>query len=396
MFEQLEMAAPDAILGLTEAFKSDTNPNKINLGVGVYKDAKNQTPVLDCVKQAETRLLAEETSKGYLPIPGAADYGVAVRALMLGANHEIIASNRARTAHTPGGTGALRVAGDFIKNHCPGNAIWLSGPTWANHPQIFKAAGLEVKEYPYYDAENKVLAFDALLAGLREIPEGDVVLLHGCCHNPSGMDPDLEQWKAIAEVVRERKLLPLFDFAYQGFGDGLEEDAAGLRVFCAEGCEMLICSSFSKNFGLYNERTGAFTIIGATADAADHAFSHAKKCIRTNYSNPPFHGGAVTAIILQDDALRALWEQELAEMRDRVSGMRQLFVDTLNAKGVSQDFSFITRQKGMFSFSGLNKEQVQILREQHALYIVGSGRINVAGMTEDNMDALCGAIAGVL
>ena len=396
MFDRLEMAPPDAILGLTEAFKQDPNPQKINLGVGVYKDANNETPILTSVKRAEEILLQQETSKGYMPIPGNAAYGQCVRELLFGADHEILQSSRALTAHTPGGTGALRVAGDFLHAQYPEAAIWVSDPTWANHAAVFQAAGMTVKSYPYYDAEKKCLAFDAMMDALDRIPEGDVVLLHGCCHNPSGMDPDVTQWKAIAERMRTRNLLPLLDFAYQGFANGLEEDAAGLREFCAPGCELLVCSSFSKNFGLYCERVGAVTLVGATQEATQAAFSHVKRCIRSNYSNPPAHGAAIVTTVLSDAALRAQWIEELAEMRARINGMRQLFVDTLKAKGVSQDFSFITRQKGMFSFSGLNKEQVEILREKYAIYIVGSGRINVAGMTEQNMDLLCTAIASVL
>lgn len=396
MFEKLEMAPPDSILGLTEAFKKDPNPNKINLGVGVYKDAQDRTPVLDCVKKAEEHLLANEKTKDYLPISGAPEYGALVQKMVLGAKHEILASGRSRTAHTPGGTGALRVAGDFLKHTFTHKTVWVSDPTWANHPSIFQAAGLEVKTYPYYDAANTCLAFDKMIEALKSIPEGDVVLLHACCHNPSGMDPDAGQWKAIAEVVRSRGLFPLFDFAYQGFGDGIEEDAAGLRAFLWEDCEMLISSSFSKNFGLYNERTGALTVVGASSDAAERAFSHIKTRIRANYSNPPCHGGAIISEILGDPELRALWKKEVEAMCARIHAMRQLFVETLKKKGVQRDFSFLTRQKGMFSFSGLTKDQVDVLRTKYAIYIVGNGRINVAGMTESNMDALCTAIAEVI
>ena len=396
MFNKLEMAPPDAILGLTDAFKKDTRAEKINLGVGVYKTAENTTPILGAVKAAERLLLESESTKSYLPIPGAAGYCAAVRELLFGAGHEIIANDRAVTAHTPGGTGALRVASDFLHTLYPEKQIWVSNPTWANHNAIFMAAGLTVQPYPYYDYENTCLDFDGMLTTLKIVPEGDIVLLHGCCHNPSGMDPDLDQWKAIAEVVYERNLLPMFDFAYQGFGDGLEEDAAGLRHFCQPGKELLICSSFSKNFGLYNERCGAFTIVGADADGAQKAYSHMKIAIRTNYSNPPSHGAAVAEAILTTPELRQQWEDELAAMRSRIAEMRQSFVDTLARLGVEQDFSFITRQKGMFSFSSLTKDQVNQLREEFAIYIVGSGRINVAGMTPSNMDRLCTAIKAVL
>lgn len=396
MFEQLEMAPADAILGLTEAFKKDPTPNKINLGVGVYKDDHNQTPILKSVKKAEERLLAEETSKSYLSIPGSAAYGACVKGLLFGEGHEIVTSGRAQTAHTPGGTGALRVAGDFIKQQFPGATLWLSNPTWANHGAIFAAAGVPVKSYPYYDAEGKCLDFDAMKAAIAGAPAGDVILLHGCCHNPSGMDPDAAQWAELAALTREKGLLPLFDFAYQGFAKGIEEDAAGLRAFCTPGRELLVCSSFSKNFGLYNERVGAMTLVGASAGVTAAAFSHVEKSIRSNYSNPPFHGGAIVTAILQDPELKALWVEEVAAMRDRIQTMREGLVATLKAKGVARDFSFIAAQNGMFSFSGLSKEQVDRLRAEHAIYIVGSGRISVAGITPSNMEPLCDAIAKVL
>ncbi len=396
MFERLEMAPPDAILGLTEAFKKDARPEKINLGVGVYKDAQDRTPVLDSVKAAERTLLEKETTKNYMPMTGDPAYGKAVQELVFGADSAISRDKRARTAHTPGGTGALRVAADFLFR-CHGKCtVWMSDPTWANHQAIFEAAGHAVKYHPYYDAGTRGLAFDAMLAALEQVPAGDVVLLHGCCHNPSGIDPEPAQWQAIAAAAAKAGWLPLVDFAYQGFADGLEEDAAGLRILCRAVSELIVCSSFSKNFGLYRERCGAFTLVAGDSDTADRAFSQAEKAIRANYSNPPAHGALIITTILSDPALRAQWEQEVTDMRDRINGMRKLFVDTLKAKGVDRDFSFITRQKGMFSFSGLTKDQVNALREKYALYIVGSGRINVAGMTETNMDSLCGAIADVL
>jgi aspartate/tyrosine/aromatic aminotransferase len=396
MFENLEMAPPDAILGLTDAFKADQSPHKINLGVGVYKDEQNATPILESVKRAEERLLDVESTKSYLGIPGSPAYGACVRTLLFGSDHEIVSSERAKTAQTPGGTGALRVAADFIHTKFPKASIWLSSPTWANHNAIFASAGITVNQYPYYDAANKCLDFDAMKAALAGVPAGDVVLFHGCCHNPSGMDPDSEQWAAFAALTAERGILPLFDFAYQGFGAGLEEDAAGLRQFCTSGRELLVCSSFSKNFGLYNERVGALTLVGSDAKACASAFSHVEKAIRSNYSNPPSHGGSIVTTVLSDSELRAQWVAELAAMRERIRGMREDFVATLKAKGVAQDFSFIAAQNGMFSFSGLSPEQVKTLREKHAIYIVGSGRINVAGMTPENMDPLCEAIAGVL
>lgn len=396
MFERLEMAPPDPILGLTEAFKNDPRKDKINLGVGIYKDAEGHTPVLESVKAAEARLLQDESTKSYLPIPGAPEFGARVRELLFGADHEIIKNQRAATAHTPGGTGALRVAGDFLKRMYPGAALWMSTPTWENHANVFRAAGVETKMYPYYDAEKRSLDFDGMLQGLESAPEGDAVLLHACCHNPTGVDPTPGQWETIAALVRRRGLLPVVDFAYQGFGDGLVDDALGLRMLCGAGAELLICSSFSKNFGLYNERCGALTVVGVDQAGTDKAFSHIKACIRANYSNPPSHGGSIVAAILGDPELRAQWESEVTAMRDRINGMRKRFAATLRAKGVKTDFSFITRQKGMFSFSGLNKDQVAAMRDQYGVYIVGSGRISVAGMTEGNMDALCSAIAAVL
>ncbi len=396
MFDTLQMAPPDPILGLTEAFKKDPSGEKINLTVGVYKDAGGTTPVLACVKEAERRLVDGESSKAYLPIGGSAEFVRHVRQLLFGPEHEIIASGRSVGAQTPGGTGALRVAGNFIREAFPSATVWCSKPTWPNHAAIFSAAGLPVKSYPYFDASGNCLAPDDMLAALAKIPAGDVVLLHGCCHNPSGIDPTPDQWRAIADAVYDRGLLPLVDFAYQGFGAGLEEDAAGLRELCRPGCELLVCSSFSKNFGLYNERVGALSAVTASAETAEVMLSQLKKGIRANYSNPPSHGAAIVTTILDDDALRGQWEVELATMRDRINGMRKLFVETMKAKGITRDFSFIERQRGMFSFSGLTPLQVDRLRNEWSLYIVGSGRINVAGMTEANMDRLCEAIAAVL
>lgn len=396
MFETLEMAPPDAILGLNEAFKNDPNPNKINLTVGVYKDAQGGTPILESVKEAERQLIDGENSKGYLGIDGMPQYSQQVRRLLFGRNHEILSSDRAVTVQTPGGTGSLRVGADLIHRKFPQSRIWCSNPTWANHRNVFEAAGLEVDSYSYLDKAGSGLDFEAMLASLKTIPAGDAVCLHACCHNPTGVDPTLQQWNQIADVVNERGILPFVDFAYQGFGRGLEEDAEGVRALARAGCEMLISSSFSKNFGLYGERVGALTIVAGTSDAAKAALSHAKSCVRANYSNPPKHGAAIVSLILTDDSLRQKWEEELAAMRSRIHQMRQLFVETMQAKAPQHDFSFISRQQGMFSFSGLNSVQVDQLRNDHSIYIVGSGRINVAGMTQDNMDPLCSAIASVL
>lgn len=396
MFERITPAPPDAILGLTVAFRNDPNPNKINLGVGVYKDAQGRTPVLHSVKRAEARILETEATKSYLDIDGSPAYAAAVQELLFGAGHEALASKRVVTAQTPGGTGALRVAADFIARVLPGRRVWISDPTWPNHPSIFRAAGLEVATYPYFDAARNGVNFEQMVATVAQIPAGDVLLLHGCCHNPTGSDLTPAQWSQIADLVAERKLLPLIDFAYQGFADGLREDAAGLLAMARPGCELLVASSFSKNFGLYNERIGALTVVAATESAAQSALSHVKQAIRANYSNPPAHGAAIVTTVLSDPELRAEWEGEVAEMRERINTMRHLFVETLNEKGVARDFSFIARQRGMFSFSGLNAAQVQALRDRYGIYVVGGGRINVAGMTEANMDYLCAAIADVL
>jgi aspartate/tyrosine/aromatic aminotransferase len=381
---------------LTEAFKKDPNPNKVNLGVGVYKDARGRTPVLASVKRAEEKLLRAEDTKNYLPIEGHAEFDAATLALLFGADHTLLHSGRAITAQAPGGTGALRVAADFIASTLGAKTVWLSDPTWPNHPNVFQAAGLKTATYPYFDKSRNSVAFDAMLAALNNMPEGDVVVLHGCCHNPTGVDLDQTQWRAVAEIVAERALLPVVDFAYQGFGEGLAADAVGLAKLADHCPDMLVASSYSKNFGLYNERVGALTLVVARPDTADTALSHIKRVIRANYSNPPAHGAAVVAAVLNDPELRAQWEAEVREMRDRINTMRHLFVETLHEKGVTQDFSFIARQRGMFSFSGLTPEQVKALRERHAVYVVGSGRISVAGMTEDNMDYLCRAISDVL
>lgn len=396
MFHSLVAAPPDPILGLTEAFKKDPNPNKVNLGVGVYKDAQGRTPVLASVKRAEEKLLRAEQTKNYLPIEGHAEFDAATLALLFGADHALLHSGRAVTAQAPGGTGALRVAADFIASTLGAKTVWLSDPTWPNHPNVFQAAGLKTATYPYFDKPHNSVAFDAMLAALNAIPEGDVVVLHGCCHNPTGVDLDRAQWRAVAAVVAERALLPVVDFAYQGFAEGLDADAAGLIELVEHCPDLLIASSYSKNFGLYNERVGALTLVAAKPDAADTALSHIKRVIRSNYSNPPAHGAAIVATVLTEPELRAQWEAEVSEMRDRINTMRHLFVETLHEKGVTQDFAFIARQRGMFSFSGLTPEQVKALRDRHAVYVVGSGRISVAGMTAGNMDYLCSAIADVL
>ncbi|MBP2154949.1 amino acid aminotransferase [Erwinia rhapontici] len=396
MFERIAAAPADPILGLADLFRADDRTNKINLGIGVYKDETGKTPVLTSVKKAEQYLLENETTKNYLSIDGIADFGRCTQELLFGADSALISNHRARTAQTPGGTGALRIAADFIATQTSAKRIWVSNPSWPNHKNVFAAAGLEVCEYNYYDAAQHALDFDGLLNSLSAAQAGDIVLFHGCCHNPTGIDPTAAQWAQLAELSLAKGWLPLFDFAYQGFARGLGEDAEGLRAFAASHQELIVCSSYSKNFGLYNERVGAFTLVAADAAIVDTAFSQVKATIRANYSNPPAHGAAVVATILGNSALRALWEQELTSMRERIQRMRQLFVNTLQEKGAKGDFSFIIDQNGMFSFSGLTKDQVVRLRDEFGVYAVNSGRVNVAGMTPDNMSPLCEAIVAVL
>lgn len=396
MFERIAAAPADPILGLADLFRADDRPNKINLGIGVYKDETGKTPVLTSVKKAEQYLLENESTKNYLSIDGLADFGKCTQELLFGNDSAIVSARRARTAQTPGGTGALRVAADFIATQTDAKRIWVSNPSWPNHKNVFESAGLEVCEYQYYNATTHALDFDGMVSALSAVQAGDIVLFHGCCHNPTGIDPTAEQWTQLAEMSLANGWLPLFDFAYQGFARGLEEDAEGLRIFAASHQELIVASSYSKNFGLYNERVGAFTLVASEAAIADTAFSQVKATIRANYSNPPAHGAAVVATILGNAALRAIWEQELTEMRQRIQRMRQLFVNTLAEKGAQDDFSFIISQNGMFSFSGLTKDQVIRLREEFGVYAVNSGRVNVAGMTPDNMAPLCEAIVAVL
>ncbi len=396
MFEKISAAPADPILGLTDEFKNDPRAEKINLGVGIYKNEAGQTPVLKTVKKAEAVLLDTEKTKSYLTIQGTAEYGLAVQKLLFGNNADVITEKRTQTAQAPGGTGALRVAGEFIKRQLGDVKIWISNPTWANHIGVFTAAGIETAQYSYYNAETKSKDFAAMMADLQQAESGDVVLLHGCCHNPTGIDPTDAEWEELAKLCANKGLLPLFDFAYQGFAKGVEEDASGLRTFAQYCPELLVASSFSKNFGLYNERVGAFTLVAKDPEVSVTAFSQVKAIIRSIYSNPPAHGAAVVTYILNDDALRTEWEQEVQEMRARIQEMRTLFVTTLKEQGVDADFSFIERQNGMFSFSGLSKEQVNRLKDEFAIYIVGSGRISVAGMTKDNMLPLCKGIAAVI
>ena len=393
-FSLLQTAPPDSILGLTEAFKADPNPNKMNLSVGVYKDETGQTPVLKSVKAAEQKILDGEVTKGYLSIDGLAEYRDDVRSLAFG---ESVAAERDAVLQTPGGTGALRVAADFMRTQLPAARIWMPNPTWANHPAIFAAAELPTETYRYLGEDRKSLDLDGMLGTLRENAKpGDAVLLHGCCHNPTGVDPTPDDWKQIASLIAEKNLLPLVDFAYQGFGDGLQQDAIGLRTILDHVEEAMVCTSFSKNFGLYSERVGAVSLVAANAEECNAARSQLKRVVRTNYSNPPRHGGSIVATILADVELTKLWKEELEAMRVRITRLREQFVETMKTTGDGHDFSFLLRQKGMFSYSGLSPMQVDELKSKHGIYIVGSGRINVAGMSETKMDAFCEAVASVL
>jgi aspartate aminotransferase/aromatic-amino-acid transaminase len=396
MWKEVEAAPADAILGLTEAFKNDSNPNKVNLGVGVFKDDEGNTPILKCVKTAEEKLVKTETSKGYLPISGSPAYAAAVQKLLFGADSEVISSKRASTIHSPGGTGALRVGADLLKKFSSDATLWVSNPTWANHKGIFSAAGFSIKDYPYYDAATKGIDFEAMLATLNKVPAGNVVLLHVCCHNPTGVDLSAEQWDQVVDVAVSKGWTPFLDFAYQGFGDSIEDDRGAVEKFAAAGIDFLVASSFSKNLGLYNERTGALTVVSPNAAEAAVAMSHIKTTIRVNYSNPPAHGGLAASGVLTDAGLYDQWIGEVAEMRERIKAMRVALVDGIAARGVKQDFSYIKEQRGMFSFSGLSNDTVAWLKENKAIYIVGGGRINLAGLTSGNIDYVCDSIAEAL
>lgn len=395
MFSQLKQLPADPILGLSVKFKADSNPKKIDLGAGIYKDAVGNTPVLDCVKIAEQFRVDNEASKAYLGSTGSPLFNAKMTELILG-DHNVIRDNRIRTVSTPGGTGALRIAGEFIKKCTPGATIWVSNPTWANHKGVFEAAGLIVKTYPYYDYENNCLDFDGMINALKNIPKEDAVLLHACCHNPSGMDLNQEQWQQVAEVAKHVGFMPVVDMAYQGFGTDLDSDAYGLRLLADTVEQMIICSSCSKNFGLYRERIGACSIIGRSEIAADIINSVLLSVVRVAYSMPPAHGAAIVETILSSQELTIQWHGELKEMRDRINNMRQLLVDKLKENGVERDFSFITAQNGMFSFLGIDAAQVQRLQDECSIYIVGSSRISLAGISTDNVDYLTQSIANVL
>lgn len=392
----LTPAAPDPILGLTETFKADTRPSKVNLSVGVYIDDTGVTPVIPSVLEAERRLLEKAGSKGYLPIDGRPAFKAAVRDLIFGADHEVVTSGRSATAQTPGGTGALRVAADFLLQTGSSKTIWLSEPTWPNHPQLFSLAGFALRTYPYLDESGRSVDVGKMLGALRSAAPGDVVLLHGSCHNPSGVDPDQETWAAIGEIVTDRELIPVVDFAYQGFGFGLREDADWMAGLVRPGLELLVCSSYSKNFALYNERVGALTIVAADAGRAAAALSHLKIAIRSNYSNPPAHGGDIVETILTDVALRAQWEVDLAGMRNRILGNRAALVDALVAADVPGQWEPIRHQRGMFALLGLSADQVARLRDEFAVYVVSRGRINVAGLTAANLPHVVSSVKAVI
>jgi aspartate/tyrosine/aromatic aminotransferase len=397
MFEHVEAAERDAILGLNEAFRNDPRPHKVNLSVGVFQDEHGHTPLLDCVAEAERRLAAQRAAKSYLPISGAPAYGKLVSHLLWGEDAQALAEQRVAFAQTPGGTGALRVAADLIHTLFPAATVWLSAPTWPNHPQIFAAAGVTCRNYPYFNADANALDLDAMLQAIAQMPRGDVILLHGCCHNPTGVDPSPEQWRRIAEAVRAAGLLPLVDFAYQGFAAGVEEDALGLRILSEQpGAELLACASFSKNFSLYSERVGALGALATAHGPAQAVQSQINRVIRANYSNPPAHGAQIVECVLGDAALRRQWVGEVDAMRGRILGMRTALVDALVQRGVPGDYSFIAAQRGMFSFSGLTPAQVDRLQTEYAIYIVRSGRINVAGLTPANLPRVADAMAQIV
>jgi aspartate aminotransferase len=395
MFAHLNKMPADPILGLLIKYKQDSNPNKIDLGVGVYKNEVGHTEILNCVKKAEQHRIDTEDTKVYISPTGSAGFNDEMSKLIFG-THKVLIEDRVRTVSTPGGTGALRVAAEFINTCAPGATIWVSNPTWANHQALFQAAGLNIKTYPYYDYENNCLDFDGMLASLKEVSADDVVLLHACCHNPSGMDLTNEQWQQIVEVTKDVGFTPLIDMAYQGFGSGLDEDAYGLRLMADNVNEMIVCSSCSKICGLYRERIGGCSVIGKSTRSADIALSVVLSVIRGIYSMPPAHGAAIVETILGSPELTSQWHQELKIMRDRINNNRQLLVDNLIANGVTRDFSFITRQTGMFSFLGITPEQVQQLQDDYSIYMVDSSRMSIAGISTKNVNYLAQSIAKIL
>ncbi len=396
LFSAVEMAPRDPILGLNEQFNADPNPNKVNLGVGVYFDDNGKLPLLQCVQAAEKALMDKPSARGYLPIDGIAAYDAAVKALVFGANSEPVQSGRVATVQALGGTGGLKIGADFLKKLNPCAKVLISDPSWENHRALFSAAGFAVDTYAYYDAQARGVNFEGMLASLEAAAPGTIVVLHACCHNPTGYDITPEQWDRVIAVLKARGLVPFLDMAYQGFGSGLAEDGAVIGKFVASGMDFFVATSFSKSFSLYGERVGALSVLCENKDEAARVLSQLKIVIRTNYSNPPTHGGAIVSTVLGNPELRALWEKELGEMRVRIKAMRQKLVDGLKAAGVQQDMGFITRQIGMFSYSGLTKEQMVRLRSEFGVYGTDTGRMCVAALNSKNIDYVCKAIAAVV
>jgi aromatic-amino-acid transaminase len=395
-FAQVELAPPDPIIGLTEAFNNDTNPKKVSLGAGVYQDGAGKVQILKVVRDAQEQLLEKEETKNYMPIDGIPAFNQQAQALLLGADSGVLAAGRAVTVQALGGTGALKIGADFLKRFFSTSQVWISNPSWENHRQLFEAAGFTVNNYPYYDSKTRGLDFTSMLDTLRTLPARSVVVLHACCHNPTGVDPSREEWTRLVDIFQTTGLIPFFDIAYQGFGAGIDADAFAVRAFAEAGIPCLVAQSFSKSFALYRERVGALTVVTASKDEAKRVQSQLKRVIRTNYSSPASHGAQLVASVLADPGARARWEGEVAEMRERIRQMRELFVRRIREKGVEQDFSFIERQHGMFSYSELPREIVDRLRNEYSIYIVGSGRICVASLNEKNVDYVCEAIAETL
>lgn len=396
LFASVELAPRDPILGLNEQYNADTRTGKVNLGVGVYYDDEGRIPLLSAVRKAEAARIEAAAARGYLPIEGIAAYNKGAQTLLFGEGSPLMASGRVLTAQALGGTGALKLGADFLKQLLPASHVVISNPSWENHRALFERAGYTVDTYPYYDAATHGLDFAGMLAGLQALPPQTIVVLHACCHNPTGVDPTAEQWQQIVQVVKDRNLVPFLDIAYQGFGDGLQEDASVVRLFAEHDLTMLISSSFSKSFSLYGERVGALTLVSSTKEEAARVLSQLKRVIRTNYSNPPTHGGTVVSTVLNTPELYDLWSTELAGMRDRIREMRAQLVAKLKAHGVTQDFDFVLKQRGMFSYSGLTAAQVDRLRDEFGVYAVSSGRICVAALNTGNIDYVAKAIAKVI
>ncbi|MBP9940580.1 MAG: aspartate/tyrosine/aromatic aminotransferase [Comamonas sp.] len=396
LFTAVEMAPRDPILGLNDQFAADTNPSKVNLGVGVYFDDNGKLPLLQCVQAAEKAMMDKPTPRGYLPIDGIAAYDNGVKALVFGADSDVVKSGRVSTVQAIGGTGGLKIGADFLKKLNPNAKVMISNPSWENHRAIFQNAGFEVDNYAYYDAATRSIDFAGMLADLNAAPAGTVVVLHACCHNPTGYDITAAQWDQVIEVVKAKNLVAFLDMAYQGFGHGIAEDGAVIGKFVAAGLNIFVSTSFSKSFSLYGERVGALSVVANDKEEAARVLSQLKIVIRTNYSNPPTHGGAVVAAVLNNPELRAQWEAELGEMRVRIKAMRQKLVDGLKAAGVTQDMSFITTQIGMFSYSGLSKEQMIRLRSEFGVYGTDAGRMCVAALNSKNIEHVCKSIAAVI